>query len=239
MDHADRDEKEAIFSLATLPSSRATTPHPPPPNLLPNAPTPIPAPITAHLHTRGFTVDPTTGLVRWSAASPSHPRNWPLRRKLYDTALIVLLEAVMTLVSNTGSSLAPFAGPQLGLSREGAVACFTTVYLLGQALGGLVFPPVAESFGGRAIYLTSTFGFALGCVLLAAAPGRLGVVVACRFVTGLLSAMPCVVATGSLENMWDFRSRTFVIHVWISAAVVGLALGPPVATFVSTSALGW
>lgn len=63
-----------------------------------------------------------------------------------------------------------------------AIFCFVTVYLLGQALGGLVFPPIAECFGGRIIYMLST--------------------------------------------------TAVLIHLWISTAVVGLALGPAIATYI-------
>lgn len=39
--------------------------------------------------------------------------------------------------------------------------------------------------------------------------------------------------------MWDMRARTFVIHLWIAGAVIGLAVGPPIATYMSASSLGW
>ena len=237
--HRDHwDEKELIFYLATLASSNPTpSSHPPPPpsSLLPCVL--IPRRVADKLAARGFEVS-DEGIVRWAKDSLTHPRHWPLLRKIYDSAIICFLEFFMTLVSNTGSSIAPFAAEELGVSREMALFYFTTVYLVGQAIGGLVFPPIAESFGGRTIYVTSTSGFAVFCVLLAAYP-TLYVVVVCRFITGLLSAMPCVVATGSIENMWDMTSRTFLIHIWICAAVIGLALGPPMATYISTSTLEW
>ena len=135
---------------------------------------------------------------RMTAAT--HPRQWPLVRKVYDSAIICFLEFFMTLVSNTGLSIAPQAAHELGVSTEVALLCFATVYLIGQAIGGLVFPPIAESFGGRVIYLTSAFGFAVFCVVIAAWP-TISVVVLCRFITGLLSAMPAVVAASSIENM--------------------------------------
>lgn len=242
------DEKELIIYLASLHSSTLSNPHnpprDPPSSLLHHHQQhrKIPIRVIDKLNSKGFVVD-SSGTVSWSPhthhPNPTHPRHWALVRKTYDTAVIIFLEFFMTLVSNTGSSIAPFAAPELGVSRETALFAFTTLYLLGQALGGLVFPPIAESFGGRTIYLTSTFGFALGCVVLAAWPRVWWVVVLCRFATGLLSAMPCVVAKGSVENMWDMTARTFVIHAWIAAAVVGLALGPPVATWVATSGLGW
>lgn len=197
----------------------------------------IPRKVADALQAKGLDVD-NEGIVRFAKDSITHPRRWPLLRKVYDSAIICFLEFFMTLVSNTGSSIAPVAANELGISREVALFCFTTVYLIGQALGGLIFPPIAESFGGRTIYLTSTFGFAVFSVMIAAWPS-LPVIVLGRAITGMLSAMPAVVAAGSIENMWNMTSRTFVIHVWISGAVVGLSLGPPIATFVSHSSFGW
>ncbi|KAK3723561.1 hypothetical protein LTR37_001813 [Vermiconidia calcicola] len=197
----------------------------------------VPREVSDALEAKGLRVD-NEGVVRWAPDSITHPRQWPLRRKVYDSAIIWFLEFFVTLVSNTGSSIAPVAANELAISTEVAIFCFTTVYLVGQAIGGLILCPIAESFGGRTIYLTSTAGFAITSILIAAWP-ILPVVIGGRFVTGLLSAMPAVVAAGSIENMWDMTSRTFVIHIWIAGAVVGLSLGPPIATFVSTSALGW
>ena len=171
----------------------------------------IPRRVSDALQAKGFDVD-GDDVVRWAEGSITHPRRWPLLRKVYDTAIICFLEFFMTLVSNTGSSMAPFVADELGIGRQTAVLVLTTVYLTGQGIGGLIFPPIAESFGGRTIYLTSTFGFAVLCLTVPAWP-TLQVPVTCRFLTGLLSAMPCVVAAGSIENMWDIKSRTFVIHL--------------------------
>lgn len=238
MEHNGRHEKETTFYPATLAFTeqrRSTRPVRPTSSLVPRAL--VPRRVAEKLQSKGFEVT-DEGIVRWAKDSLTHPRHWPLLRKVYDSAIIIFLEFVMTLVSNTGSSISPFAAEELGVSRETALFCLTTVYLMGQAIDRLVFPPIAESFGGRTIYVTSTFGFAVFCVVLPAYPTPY-VVAACRFVTGLFSAMPCVVATGSIENMWDMTSRTFLIHIWICGAVIGLALGPPLATYITTSSLGW
>lgn len=162
----------------------------------------VPASIFFALLQKGFDVD-RHGVVRWRQDSITsvHPRRWPLLRKSYDSAVICFMEFVMTLISNTGSSIAPYAMKDLGISRELALFCFTTLYLLGQAIGGLILPPMAESFGGRSIYLTSTIAYSACCVVTAACP-TVPVIVVMRFVTGFLSAMPAVVACGSIENMW-------------------------------------
>ena len=219
------------WSWSSSPSSRSTGTY--------KRPIVIPRRVSDALQAKGFEID-GDGIVRWASDSTTtiHPRKWPLLRKVFDTAIICFLEFFVTLISNTGSSMAPEVSMDLDIDKESAVFYITTIYLLGQASGGLIFPPIAESFGERTIYLTSTFGFALFSLCVTVWP-TLPVVIFCRFVTGLLSAMPAVVAAGSLENMWDMRSRTFVIHIWISTAVVGLSLGPPVATFASTSQLRW
>jgi hypothetical protein len=173
----------------------------------------IPRRVSDALEAKGFEVD-SDGIVRWAEGSTTHPRRWPPVRKTYDTAVICFLEFFITFVSNTGSSIAPFVAEELGISRQTAVFCLTTMYLIGQAAGGLVFPPIAESFGGRTIYLTSTFGFALLCAIIPAWP-TLPVVVTSRFITGLLSAMPCVVAAGSIENSESLGYNTDLKHLLI------------------------
>lgn len=39
----------------------------------------------------GLERDPS-GVISWAPGSPFHPRHWPISRKLYDTALIIMLE---------------------------------------------------------------------------------------------------------------------------------------------------
>lgn len=152
--------------------------------------------------------------------------------------MIVFLEMFTTLVSNTGSSTAVAGTADLGVSRETALICFTTTYLLAQAVGGLVLPPIAETFGGRTLYITGAAAFTVGCASMAASP-TLSAVVAGRIICGFMSALPATVAVSSFENMFDVRSRIWVFHIWIASAVAALGFGPAVATYISTSSLGW
>ncbi|OTA36174.1 hypothetical protein BTJ68_03367 [Hortaea werneckii EXF-2000] len=142
------------------------------------------------------------------------------------------------MMSNTGATVSHHASAHFHISPTVAILCTVTVYLLGQAVGGLVFPPIAESFGHRTIYVSSTFGFAVLCLIIGAGHEHLIPVISGRLLSGFLSAIPATVACGSIENMWDERARIFTVHAWISSAVLGLASGPPIATYISTS-LGW
>ena len=195
----------------------------------------VPLHIAASLAHRGFDVN-AIGKVTWRDKSPLHPRS--LKRKTYDAAVICFLETFTTLVSNTGSSTAAAGAADLGVSKDIALICFTTTYLLAQAVGGLVLPPVAETFGGRNLYILGAFVFTLSCVSMAGHP-TLPVVVVGRLVCGFMSALPSTVAVSSFENMFDFRARIWVFHIWISCAVSALGIGPAMATYISTSELGW
>ncbi|KAI7360880.1 hypothetical protein KC336_g21910 [Hortaea werneckii] len=196
----------------------------------------IPSEVSITLSEKGFVVD-RYGSVSFKQDSVSHPRRWPLYRKVFDSALICFLEYFMTMI-NTGATVSHHASAHFHISPTVAILCTVTVYLLGQAVGGLVFPPIAESFGHRTIYVSSTFGFAVLCLIIGAGHEHLIPVVAGRLLSGFLSAIPATVACGSIENMWDERARIFTVHAWISSAVLGLASGPPIATYISTS-LGW
>jgi hypothetical protein len=51
----------------------------------------------------GFVVT-CDGKVTWTKDHHLHPRKWPLRRKIYDTGVMFILEFFTTLISNTGVS---------------------------------------------------------------------------------------------------------------------------------------
>lgn len=178
------------------------------------------------------------GLVTFAYSSPAHPRQWSQRRKLYDSAIICMLEFVTTVISNTGSNVAVPAAARMGVSLDVSIFCLATLYMLGQALGGLIFPPVTEVFGSKLIYATSTGLYAALCFMTGFAP-NLATVIIGRFLCGMLSAMPTCVAIGSLENIWDSRARIWAIAIWAAAGIFAMAVGPLYAVFVSESSVGW
>lgn len=59
-----------------------------------------------------------------------------------------------------------------------------------------------------------------------------------RFMTGFLSAIPSVVITGSIADMFNARSRVWMVFLYIVATNCGLALGPVLSAFIA-AAHGW
>lgn len=110
-------------------------------------------------------------------------------------------------------------------------------YQLGQALGSLTIPPVSELIGRRTPYLLSTLLFALSSLLLAAVPSPATIHIT-RFISGVASAVPSVVIAGSVEDIYDTRSRVWIVVLWNAGTTVGLCCGPVYAAYIS-QALGW
>lgn len=98
-------------------------------------------------------------------------------------------------------------------------------YLIGQTIGGAVFPPFSESFGRKKLYVISTVFYSLFCILIGKVPTIAGIVVG-RFGSGFLSAIPTVIATGSIEDLWDTRARVWWMFWWALLANLGILAGP-------------
>lgn len=193
----------------------------------------IPLEVVRLLEETGLAVD-ALGIVALPPDSTTHPRQWHVHRKVYDTAIICLLEFITTVISNSGSPIGQQVSHDVGISQELALFILTSTYLIGQGLGGLFFPPISEVFGGRTIYVVSSAIYAAMCLMIGLAPSIATIVVG-RFVTGVLSAMPTVAATGSIENLWDSRGRIWAISTWSFVGSFALALGPVYATYVSSA----
>ena len=109
--------------------------------------------------------------------------------------------------------------------------------MFGLSIGSLLFPPFSETLGRKHIFTTSTLLYGIFCVI--AAISDLRAVYIGRFFSGMLSAAPCVVAAGSIEDMWDSKDRIWVIFAWEVMGILGLAVGPIIGIYITTSSLGW
>ena len=110
-------------------------------------------------------------------------------------------------------------------------------YLLGQAIGGIIFPPYSEAFGRKKLYIVSTSLYSIFCVIVGVVPSLAGVAVG-RFISGFLSGIPTIVVAGSIEDMYNSRDRVWLIFIWALVSNLGLCMGPIMSAQI-TAALGW
>lgn len=182
-----------------------------------------------------FTADGES--IRWSVSNKRHPRNWPVSRKVYDTGLIIFLDLFTTSVSTAGSSAADHARHEFGIGKTLAIFLFVSLSLLGQMIGGIIFPAWSEAFGRKKLYIVSTGLYSVFCLVVGVVPSLAGVIVG-RFFSGFLSAIPAIVVAGSIEDMYNSKDRVWLIFLWAIVANMGLALGPIMSIYI-TVALSW
>jgi MFS family permease len=72
-------------------------------------------------------------------------------------------------------------------------------------------PPFTESFGRRKSYFYSCAIYSIGCLITAVVPHTTAGVIVGRFISGLASAVPSVVVAGSIEDIYDARSRVWMM----------------------------
>ncbi|KAL4736036.1 major facilitator superfamily domain-containing protein [Aspergillus similis] len=180
----------------------------------------------------GLEIDPGSGYIRWKKDSKDHPRNWSIPRKTYDTSLVMFLEFYTTVISTTGASAAELALHDYGASKMTLLMAFSLMYQLGQAMGGLIIPPSSDLFGRRMPYLLSCALFSLSSLIVGAVP-HISAVFVGRFFSGLASAVPSVVVSGTVEDQFNTERRVWIVLLWNAAATAGLAFGPVYASCIT------
>ncbi|KAK5079581.1 hypothetical protein LTR70_009309 [Exophiala xenobiotica] len=115
---------------------------------------------------------------------------------------------------------------------------FASAFFYGQGIGGLLLPPYTESFGRKSTNIIASASYAIACIIVGV-PRSLPAVVVGRFIQGFLSALPTVVGSGSMGDMWDVPARIWSVDAWVKGSIVGIALGPCMGTYISTSSLQW
>lgn len=110
-------------------------------------------------------------------------------------------------------------------------------YCLAQAFGNVVFPPYSEAFGRKKLYVISAALFSGFSIMIAAVPS-MGAMVAGRALTGLVSAVPTVIVTGSIEDMFNARDRIWLVFAYMVVANFAVASGPVMSGYI-TAQLGW
>ncbi|KAL2815642.1 major facilitator superfamily domain-containing protein [Aspergillus cavernicola] len=189
------------------------------------------------LEEQGLEFTPDGEYVRWASTNPRHPRNWHPLRKAYDIGLIILLEFYTTAINASGATAAKDARHEFGIDLTLAVFFFVSTYSLAQAFGNIIFPPYSETFGRKKLYIVSTILYSAFSVMIAAVPS-LGGTIAGRTITGFLSAIPTVIITGSIEDMFNARDRIWLVFAYMVVANFAVAMGPVMSGYI-TAELGW
>jgi MFS family permease len=112
----------------------------------------------------------------------------------------------------------------MGIGPTLTTFIWITLHMLGQAIGGIFFPPYSESFGRKNLYILSAT-LSTVCCIISASTSSIWAPIWSRLACGFLSAIPSNVVAGTIEDLWDFKQRTWAIFSWALAADIGVVCG--------------
>ncbi|RYP01439.1 hypothetical protein DL764_006209 [Monosporascus ibericus] len=170
---------------------------------------------------------------------PNDPRN-PLNLRVGIRWMIVALNALATLAMTFSSSA--YTGGIPDISRRLSVGPETaflgvSLFVLGFALGPLVWAPLSESLGRRAVFTTS-YGAFIACNVVAAVSASMPLLATARLLAGALGSSALVMSGSIVVDLFAPADRGRVSAVFSAAPFLGPVLGPIAGGFLGEAA-GW
>ncbi|PSN68070.1 MFS general substrate transporter [Corynespora cassiicola Philippines] len=175
-------------------------------------------------------------LVDWELNDPCNPLSMRPALKWFVSAI----NAAATLVLAFGSSV--YVSSVADLENRFGVAPETallgaSLYVVGFAVGPLLWAPLGELLGRRVVFVTAYGGF-FACSVVAALADNLPLIIATRAIGGALGSVAMVNAGSVVGDMFSPAERGRVSAIFSSAPFFGPVLGPIVGGFLSQTA-GW
>lgn len=165
-------------------------------------------------------------LVTFGDDDVEDPKQWPLRSKYIQVALICLLALICPLASSIMSPAISDIQSSFNTNRQMVVGSQATfVCMLG--IGPLFWAPMSETFGRRPLFLINLALFTLMQIPTALSP-NIGSFIACRTLSGLFGSVTVANGGGSVSDLFIASERANVLGVYLLGPLLGPTLGPAV-----------
>lgn len=175
-------------------------------------------------------------VVTWIENDPRNPMLYGPVKKWTLTMLVAFATLAVAFVSSAYSAgseqiLAEFKTSELIFTLG------TSIFVLGFAIGPLLWAPLSELFG-RQILFTVTYGGLTAFNAGAAGAQNIESLIVLRFLAGAIGSSPLTNAGGVIADMFPAKERGFAMSVFAAAPFLGPVIGPIVGGFVSET-IGW
>ncbi|KFA61226.1 hypothetical protein S40285_06471 [Stachybotrys chlorohalonatus IBT 40285] len=168
---------------------------------------------------------------------PLHAQNWPLRKKIWTSAILGYTTMTSAFTSSIFSTATGIVAAQYGVGDEVGLLG-TTFYVLGFATGPTLWAPLSELRGRRLPIVLSMFGFSVFSI--ACATGKdIQTILICRFFSGFFGACPLAVVAAVFSDMFDNKTRGIAVTLFSMAVFTGPLFAPFIGGFIVESHLGW
>ncbi|WWC62210.1 uncharacterized protein I303_104805 [Kwoniella dejecticola CBS 10117] len=161
----------------------------------------------------------------------TNPYNWKKNYRWLLTMVIGITALCPPFASVSYSSTVVEIGPVYGMSRELSTAGIS-LFILGFAIGPLIWAPVSEIWGRNFAFYASFPAFALFNLGTALSHDKATLLVM-RFLAGFGGSSTLTNAGGQIGDMWAAHERAMATSVFSLAPFLGPVLGPIVGGYVT------
>ncbi|KIN05524.1 hypothetical protein OIDMADRAFT_38051 [Oidiodendron maius Zn] len=177
-------------------------------------------------------------LIEWDGPDdPDNPMNWGRTKKWIVTVMLGLMTFCVTFASSVFSNATVPTAKEYGVSTE-VTTLGTSLFVLGFAIGPLIWGPGSEAFGRKRPLFFGYAVFAIFQIPVAVAQ-NLETIMLCRFFGGCFASAPLGIVGGAMADFWDPVDRGVAVCVFAAATFIGPVAGPIMGGFITQSHLGW
>ncbi|KAL9063863.1 MAG: hypothetical protein Q9161_009236 [Pseudevernia consocians] len=177
-------------------------------------------------------------VVGWDGPDdPQNPHNWKTSKKYTVTVFYASLTFCITFASSIFSTATMVTAKMYGVSNE-VMTLGTSLFVLGFAVGPIVWGPLSELYGRKIPLFFGFFVFAIFQIPVAVAQ-NIETIMLARFLGGLFGSAPLAIIGGTLADFWGPVERGFALGLFSGATFIGPVAGPIVGGFITKSYLGW
>lgn len=200
--------------------------------------------------------DEESKVVEYQNGAPTEnayddPLEWPNSRKWTITIVMALMTFTSTLCSSIWSATIVVTAKYFQAS-DTVMVLGVSLFVLGYALGPLLWGPLSELVGRQTPLFMGHFVFVILQIPIALGDSLTGLLI-CRFLAGASGASALVVTSAACSDFWAPVHRGVAMSIFSIAAYAGPCLGtfsqswcamliqegPVIGAYITTSHLGW
>ncbi|KAK8103401.1 uncharacterized protein PG998_010434 [Apiospora kogelbergensis] len=175
-------------------------------------------------------------IVDFLDKDPYNPLQMPRWKKYICTFLVAFATLAVTFISSAYSGAVPSINAEFGVSPSLSILGLS-LFVLGFALGPLVWAPMSEHFGRRPTFFGTypvLTAFNSACV----GANSFATLVVLRFFAGVFGASCLTNAGATIADMFDAKERGSMLAIFVAAPLLGPSIGPIVGGYLGAAA-GW
>jgi len=179
-------------------------------------------------------------LVGWDgdgSTDPMCPRSIAKGRKW---AIVVIVSAASFCVTGASSIYTSvYAAMEAEFGNTRIISTLgLSLFVLGLALGPMLFGPLSEFYGRRPIYLVAWTVYLIWIIPQAVAP-NIATVLACRFLDGFAGSTFLAVSGGTVSDLFSREELQWPMAVFSVAPFTGPCIGPLIGGFINQNTPIW